>query len=148
YVVGSPDWNEQRGAVTWGNGTAGVRGIVSDANSLRGSSPGDQVGNVYLIPGSGNYLVGSPNWNEQRGAVTWADGNTGISGPISEANSLVGTDPGDQVGAFVTPLGNGNYVVASPNWNGGPLNGRGAATWVNGSTGTSGTISVADSLTG
>ena len=32
------------GAVTWGNGTTGVSGAVSAANSLVGSTASDQVG--------------------------------------------------------------------------------------------------------
>ena len=44
----------------------------------------------------------------------------------------------------VTALSNGNYVVASPNWNAQ----EGAATWGNGMTGTTGTVSAGNSLVG
>jgi hypothetical protein len=142
YVVGSAYGG--RGAVTWGSGTAGVSGIVSEANSLVASNPGDQVGVLGVIPlNNGNYVVGS-NWNGQRGAVTWGNGSTGVSGTISATNSLVGSSPGDGVGIFVRPFSNGNYVVRGPYWNGG----RGAVTWGNGTTGVSGTISAANSLVG
>ena len=55
--------------------------------------------------------------------MTWGNGNTGITGTVSAANSLVGSNPVDQVGSIngrngVTPLTNGNYVVDSPGWNG------------------------------
>ena len=36
YVVISSDWNNQ-GAVTWGNGTSGITGLVSISNSLVGT---------------------------------------------------------------------------------------------------------------
>src|SRR5439155_544390 len=122
YVVASPRWNANRGAVTWGNGSTGVNGTVSDANSLIGSNPGDQVGfqdySASVTPlSNGNYVVASPYWNGNRGAVTWGNGSTGVSGTVSEGNSLVGSNPGDYVGYSITssviPLGNGNYVVAS-----------------------------------
>ena len=96
---------------------------------------------------NGNYVVDSPGWNGNRGAVTWGDGNTGISGTVSDANSLVGSNPNDQVGfgffTSVTALSNGNYVVESADWNG-----VGAATWGNGSIGTSGIVSQTNSLVG
>ena len=47
---------------------------------------------------NGNYVVESPYWNGNRGAATWGNGSTGISGTISAANSLVGSNPGDGVG--------------------------------------------------
>jgi hypothetical protein len=144
YVVRSPLWNSQRGAATWGEGSTGVRGVVSAANSLVGGNSGDLVGSSLTTLSNGNYVVRSPSWNGNRGAATWGDGSTGVRGGVSEANSLVGTDPGDRVGSAGTPLSNGNYVVGSPNWNGN----RGALTWGDGTSGVSGTISEADSLVG
>ena len=49
---------------------------------------------------NGNYVVESPCWNGSRGAATWGNGSTGMSGTVSAANSLVGSNPGDYVGAF------------------------------------------------
>src|SRR5262249_20022613 len=157
YVIDSPVWNGQRGAVTWGNGKMGVSGTISDANSLIGSNRGDELGSLQPYSGlasditvlsNGNYVIGSPGWNGKRGAVTWGNANTGVSGIISEANSLLGSRPSDEIGQsyFDTPgivlLSNGNYVVDSPRWNAG----RGAATWGNGSTGVRGAVSDANSL--
>jgi hypothetical protein len=145
YLVSSPNWNSARGAATWGSGTAGVTGAVSSANSLIGSSPGDGVGYGITRLSNGNYVVRSPAWNGNRGAATWGSGTAGVSGVVSEANSLVGSDPNDQVGnGGITPLSNGDYVVGSRNWNGQ----RGAATWGSGTTGVSGTLSEANSLVG
>ena len=51
--------------------------------------------------------------------MTWGSGATGVSGPVSATNSLVGTTAGSLVGAGgVAALSDGkadnNYVVASP----------------------------------
>jgi hypothetical protein len=168
YVFQSPSWNDNRGAVTWGNATTGVSGIVSEANSLVGSNPGDRVGYDDYTPVSGiqkpnaitplpngNYLVASRFWSSNRGAVTWGNGSTGGSGAVSAANSLVGSKPGDEVGSItnaysgwsqpgITFLTNGNYVIQSPLWN----TNRGAVTWGNGNTGITGAVSEANSLVG
>ena len=169
FVISSPDWGGGAGAATWVDGETGLSGSVSAANSLVGSSPGDNVGFKVTVLGNSNYVVASPNWAngsaQQAGAATWCDGSKGLSGTVSSANSLVGSKPGDQVGGGstlvftfggshivyfggVTPLRNGNYVVASPNWaNGGALF-AGAATPANGNTGLSGAVSPSNSLIG
>ncbi len=68
---------------------------------------------------NGNYVVASENWNGNRGAATWGNGASGSSGVVSDQNSLVGDSPGYQVGGSgAVALTNGNYVVASENWNG------------------------------
>jgi hypothetical protein len=149
YVVRSLYWNGTQGAATWGDGTAGVTGPVSAANSLVGSNPGDGVGYIVMALANGNYPVQSPSWNGNRGAVTWGDGTAGVTGPVDASNSLVGSNPGDDVGFDgVTVLANGNYLVASPYWNGGQLNGRGAVTWGDGTAGVSGIIDASNSLVG
>jgi hypothetical protein len=154
YVVSSPTWANgplaQAGAVTWGNGTSGVRGTISAANSLVGTQASDEVGNgrVYPLP-NGHYVVSSFLWSQGLGAVTWGNGTRGVSGAVSAVNSLVGTQPGDQVGRYnITPLTNGNYVVGSSYWANGPAAFTGAATWGSGTSGVTGTISAANSLIG
>jgi hypothetical protein len=78
------------GAVTWGSGSTGVDGAVSAANSLVGTA-----GSSVTPLSNSNYVVASPNWNANRGAVTWISGTTGqtlnSSGFITPQNSLVGT---------------------------------------------------------
>ena len=144
YVVSSSSWNGNLGAATWGNGTTGIDGVVAAANSLVGSNSGDNVGDVAPLT-NGNYVVDSADWGDFRGAVTFANGMTGLVGTVSAANSLVGTTPLDAVGEYgVTPLANGNYVVKSIAWNGD----MGAATWGNGTTGVVGPVSAANSLVG
>jgi hypothetical protein len=154
YVVGSPYWNLGRGAVTWGDGTAGLTGPVSAANSLVGH-PYDYVGIGVTALTNGNYVVSSPYWDGTKGAATWASGAAVLTGTVTAANSLVGSQAFDQVGGMiynypnpatgdVTALANGNYVVASPFWNGK----RGAATWGSGAAALVGTVSAANSLIG
>ena len=158
YVVESSYWNNGliagAGAVTWGSGTTGVKGVVSSANSLVGSSPGDNVGlRGVTALSNGNYVVAIPSWNNgalaRVGAVTWGSGTTGVAGAVSSANSLVGSTPGDRVGFDgITALGNGNYVVDSSSWNNGAISNAGAVTWGSGTTGVKGVVSAANSLVG
>ncbi|NTW52795.1 MAG: filamentous hemagglutinin N-terminal domain-containing protein, partial [Chlorobiaceae bacterium] len=161
YLVNSPYWSNDGtttnglGAVTWGSGTAGVTGVVSDANSLVGSTVGDMVGYGVTVLTNGNYVVWSPYWNNggtpnnALGAVTWGSGTSGVSGVVSISNSLVGSAAGDFVGVNgVNELTNGNYVVSSPFWNGGSGNGFGAVTWGSGTSGVTGAVSSSNSLVG
>src|SRR5204863_1863391 len=114
---------------------SGIVGVVSAANSLVGSTAGDQIGSAGVTAlTNGNYVVRSPNWDTggivNAGAVTWGDGTTGVTGVVSPANSLVGATAADQVGSVgVTALTNGNYVVASSGWDDGAIANGGAATW-------------------
>ncbi len=153
FVVISLNWTNgsasDAGAVTWGSGTTGVSGVVSASNSLVSSGANSLVGQGGVIPlPNGNYVVVSSYWygaGQDFGAVTWGNGFSGTSGVISASNSIVGSSYYDRVGnGGITILANGNYVVVSSNWN----NGRGAATWCNGSAGTAGVVSASNSLVG
>ncbi|MDO9087219.1 MAG: hypothetical protein Q7U53_13515 [Anaerolineaceae bacterium] len=161
YVVGSSRWDNDSivnaGAVTWGDGTVGVSGIVSPMNSLVGSTLDDffvWVGYSNTIPlSNGNYIVSNPNWDNgsivNAGSVTWGNGSSGISGFVSSDNSLVGSTTEDRIGNYgIYPLQNGNYVVSSPNWDNGTVVNAGAVTWGNGTTGISDVVSMANSLVG
>ena len=151
YVISSPNWNGNIGAVTWGDGLLGLTGVLGapgGPNSLIGAQRGDQVGAGGVTAlSNGNYVVSSPNWGGNTGAATWMDGTAaGAGAVVTAANSLVGAQAGDRVGSGgVTALiGNGNYVVSSPNWSGN----LGAATWGSGTAGVVGAISSTNSLTG
>lgn len=158
YVVNSPGWHDASnagvGAVTWGNGNGGTVGAISAANSLVGSTQNDNVGNGYVTPlRNGHYVVATQCWQNGAiacaGAVTWCNGNGGTVGPVSATNSLVGDHYDDRIGnSYILPLGNGNYVVGSGQWDNGATTDAGAATWGNGSGGTVGAISAANSLVG
>ncbi|MBS1795634.1 MAG: hypothetical protein JSS81_17395, partial [Acidobacteria bacterium] len=77
YVVSNDVWSNPSpaianvGAVTWGNGTTGVSGVVSSANSLIGSTAGDNVssGGVTALT-NGNYVVNSSAWDNPSPAIT------------------------------------------------------------------------------
>ncbi|MDB6132721.1 MAG: Cadherin proteinputative collagen-binding protein [Verrucomicrobiales bacterium] len=171
YVVCSPTWTWQNGApplrnagaVTWGDGTKGVRGVISDANSLVGTAAGMAVGQKLngggvTEVGEGNYVLSTPYWKSGGlgglGAVTWCDGKTGRTGAITSQNSLVGTQEGDWVGGgriqgrSITVLASGDYVVSSPNWSRGAVKNAGAVTWCPGSAGRAGAVTEENSLVG
>ena len=161
YVVRSPYWANGSislaGAVTWGSGTAGVTGAVSAANSLVGSAAREMVSFVTPL-NNGNYVVNCCHWSNGAvphvGAVTWCSGTVGVTGMMSAANSLVGSQAYDMVGHgirsgySVKALANGNYVVTSTYWSNGTVTNAGAVTWCNGMSGLTGTVSTANSLVG
>lgn len=156
YVVSSPLWNNNGtadvGAATWGNAAGGTMGPVSAGNSIVGSNAADYVGSLVTALTNGNFVVGSPLWDNgnvaDAGAATWASGSSSTAGAVTAANSLVGTTAFDRIGATVTALSNGNYVVGSQYWNNGAIASAGAATWGNGGGGTVGAVSSANSIVG
>ena len=96
-------------------------------STLTGGSSGDLVGigGIQVLP-NGNFLVNSSRWRNpataaaNAGAVTWVNGTTGLSGVVSESNSLVGTQSLDSIGnRNATVLSNGNFVVRASEWNNG-----------------------------
>src|SRR4029077_18200183 len=123
------------------------------------TSPNDSVGGngTRVDLGNGNLLIQTPNWTNpangagNAGAVTLFTDTTPVTGPITPSNSLVGTTAQDFVGSGgVLGLGNGNYVVISPNWTNAAANapGAGAVTFGNGTTGTVGAVSPPNSRVG
>lgn len=173
YVVASPQWNGNLGAVTWGNGDGPTAAVVGTGNSLVGNSFGDQVGNkgVTVLDHGLGFVVASfgasPFGQRAAGAVTWLsnDGFTALGEDIKQArvtytqyNSLVGQYAGDLVGSGgVTALPSGAYVVTSPYWTGQDHAGdhpAGAFTWLkpvrqvssNTATGVTGLVSASNSL--
>ena len=160
YVVTSPLWDGAAvdvGAATWSSGTAGISGPVSSINSLVGTTADDQVGlDGATALANGNYVVDSSQWDRVApavadvGAVTWGNGASGLTGPVSVGNSLVGAIALDSVGFDgVTALTNGNYVVVSGSWHNGITKpNAGAVTRGSGTGSTVGTVSAANSLVG
>ncbi len=157
YVVGSPLWHNgataNAGAATFGNGSTGLVGVVSAANSVVGTSASDSIGSDVVVLPNGNYVLRNPSWDNggtlNAGAATFGNGTTGVSGVVSAANSLVGLSANDGVGgAGILVLSNGNYVVQAASFDNGSALDAGAATWGNGSTGTTGIVSPLNSLVG
>jgi hypothetical protein len=153
YVVSSSSWNNGAGAATWANGTKAITGTVSAANSLIGGAANDNVADSVMALNNGNYVVSSPYWQNGAisgvGAVTWGDGNTGTTGLVSTANSLVGSTADDNIGTVLKALSNGNYLVVSSSWhNGGPAANAGAVTWCPGGKAQTGAVAATNSLVG
>ena len=135
YLVQSARWDTYKGALTYcaSGSDPNCLGAVSSSNSLVGStsqdysaSPaivGDYVGqNVTVVPGGG-YIANSSYWTNGSaigaGAVVPCPAS-GCQGVVSTANSLYGTTTSDGVGGSITLLKNGDFVVASMSWGGGP----------------------------
>ncbi|MEH3099065.1 MAG: hypothetical protein PGN17_02455 [Sphingomonas adhaesiva] len=148
YLIHSPGWNNNSGALTWVASNGMASGILGATNSLVGSSAGDLVGSkdavsntTFDVLASGNVLVRSPNWGGGRGALTFINATTGVAGAVSGTNSLVGTITaatngngrrGDSVGSEdVVTLANGDVVVRSHFW----ARKGGALTYVSATTG-------------
>ena len=158
YVVRSSSWDGvamDTGAVTWGNGTTGIVGVVSSGNSLTSDRASALVGSGGVTAlNNGNYVVGSPLWEigvpgfTDIGAATWCDGSIGRVGLVTAGNSLIGSTGSDNVGSGIVALSDGNYVVNNPNWDNGSSVDAGAATWCDGTTGYVGTQSAGNSLVG
>ena len=158
FVIRSTTWNSgavgDAGAVTWASGTLGVSGTVSISNSLIGTTVSDAVGDEFIALTNGNYVVGMEDWNvlgaaADVGAVTWGSGTTGVTGTVSDQNSLTGSFTGDSVNAFgLFALTNGGYVVNSGIYRNGGLPNAGAVTWGSGTAGVTGTITAFNSLIG
>lgn len=145
-LVRSSLWGGSAGALTTFNGSTGVSGTLSAANSLVGAAAGDQIGSggIQSVTG-GKLAVMSPNWGGSMGAVTLLDSTSGGSGVVSAANSLVGSTSGDQVGSGgLQSLSSGKTAVFSPHWN----SSAGAITWVDGAAGIAGAVSGGNSLIG
>ena len=152
FVLGIPSWNG-RGAAVWCDATVGCNGFVSASNALVGSTAGDSVGSPsQIFPlSNGNYVVASPGWDNgavsNAGAATWGSGSAGVVGEVSASNSLVGSSASDNVGnGGVLALGNGNYVVSTPFWDGDNLIDNGALTFGNGDVGIVGPVSLVNSF--
>lgn len=140
YIVAGPDWTNgtavEAGFVTWCNGAIGCRGVVSPANSLVGSQAGDKVGVFTTGLENGHYLVSSIFWAngpvKQAGAVTWCDGMSGCSGPVTAGNSLVGSQVEDMVGAgwpAAWVFKDDIIAIHSPTWDRGETKDSGAVTY-------------------
>lgn len=156
YLICSALWDSATGtdvgAVTFGHAGKGIGGVVGSHNSIIGATSYDFVGRIVGLA-NGNYLVASPNWDSgavpDAGAVTFGRGDTGSSGVVSPANSLIGSTAADRVGSgVVVSLSNGNYVVATPAWDHGAVADAGAVTLGDGANGTAGSVTSMNSLVG
>ncbi len=172
YVVKSPLWDlsvpglgggstiANVGAATYCSGVTGCTGVVSEANSLIGSSQDDQVGEKAIKTGTGVVIV-SPHWDNGAivdvGAATNCNSQAACIGAVSTSNSLFGSSTSDLIGneGLVT-LSNGDAAILSSSFNndletrklGFDPSGRGAVTYINSETGLVGEINSSNSVLG
>lgn len=141
--VGAPAGSPGQALLDPRNLTVATTGALPQFDLLNPSpGAGDTFGNVVVTLPGGNIVVvdsGDDAVAPDAGAVYLFNGLTGAL-----ISTLSGTTPGDALGGGVTPLTNGNVVVASPFWGGG----AGAATWLSGASGLSGSVGAANSLVG
>ena len=157
FVVSSEEWDNgsivDAGAATLVDGVLGLTGNVSSSNSLVGSSTQDFVSaDGILTLANGHYVVISSVWDGSAinvGAVTWGDGYVGVTGPVSAANSIIGSTMDDQIGqGRGATLSNGHYVINSPSWDHGTIVNVGAVTWASGNGPSTGAVSTGNSIHG
>ncbi|MCP5150427.1 MAG: filamentous hemagglutinin N-terminal domain-containing protein [Chromatiales bacterium] len=147
YYVSSPSFGGGRGALTFGTQSSLPSGVVSATNSLVGAGAGDAVGSggFTFISGSSNFLISSPEFGGQAGALTLATPGVGLTGVVSTSNSLVGANPGDRLGSGgIVQLFQGDALVLSPQF----ASGAGAVTLYDGATGLTGVVGSGNSLVG
>lgn len=133
--------------ITWANGTKAIAGTPSTENSLYGT-PFGSLSTISELS-DGNVVVSLPKWNDGIGAVTWMDGGTGLTGPVSAQTSMIGRSPADSVGSGgVTALKDGKYVISSPQWDADRISDVGAVTLVRSPSERVGVVAPSNSLIG
>ncbi len=161
YVAGSPDWDNgaiiDAGAVTWLAANTVTAGAVSSANSLVGSTSGDRVGGgvnqrpVAVVLTNGDYAVQTPTWDRSgivdAGAITWGDAATGVTGPVTTSNRLVGTSAEDHVGTLSCAARH-HRLTMTPDWDNGLVPDVGAVTWIDETNPPVGPVTAGNSLIG
>jgi hypothetical protein len=79
-----------------------------------GEHAGDGGATQFSVSRNG-YVAGMAYWDNagisDAGAVTWGSARGGLTGPISAVNSLVGDSPNQNVGGWVTRIGEGVYAL-------------------------------------
>ena len=126
-------------AITWGDGTLGVTGPVSSANSSIASNAPSATARLFAAPlQNGNYVIWDNYWGlnggYQYGAMMLASGRGPTTDTPTDANSLIGSQPGDLVGGgnypdtMVTTFPGDVYVIFSSKWANGSVKSAGAVT--------------------
>ncbi|MCC7410603.1 MAG: filamentous hemagglutinin N-terminal domain-containing protein [Gammaproteobacteria bacterium] len=126
YVLRSANFNGGRGAVTWFDAALGIAGTVGAGNSLVGSTASDGVGSAGVaVLDATRYAIYSPFWDNgavvDAGAITYGLLASGVTGPVTVANSLVGDQASDRIGSsgafgFVNLGASGNRYYRNSLW--------------------------------
>lgn len=117
-VIRSMNWdngvNTDAGAVTWIDVNNPPLGYLSVANSLVGTKSGDNLGFDGISGFNGDYYFRSRNWGKSlgsyEGAVTFANGSTGLTGTLNSCNSFIGEKAG-KGGDLMTQVSNINKYI-------------------------------------
>src|ERR1700749_274304 len=108
--------------------------VNSQTVDMAGPTGSGTFGNSITLLINGNYIITDPLYSEAGvshiGAVYLYNGSTN-----NLISTLKGSSANDQIGSAIFVLTNGNFLVGSPSWHNGPLQGAGALTWCNGTTG-------------
>jgi|GEM_PF-3798443 len=102
-VVTDPGFNDPVTGVT----RVGAAHLFSPTgvliSTLRGATVNDTVGRKIIVLANGNYLVASSSWGSlDQGALTFCRADIGCESVVSAANSLIGSQNADGVGACST----------------------------------------------
>ncbi len=152
FVVADPGFDAPGGAADVG-AVSLYRADGGLIYTLRGTSTGDQVGRFVAVLSNGNFVVTSPDWDNNgifdAGAATWCSGVNGNHAVVSASNSLVGATASNRVGSGgAYALSSGHYVVISAEWDSNTVTDSGAVTWGNGDSGSAGVVGASNSLVG
>ncbi|MCU1388725.1 MAG: hypothetical protein JWL72_2063 [Ilumatobacteraceae bacterium] len=116
------------------------------SSEIVGPARSQYFGSSVLVLTNGNYAVSDPGWDSPSkadvGAVYLYNGMTNAL-----ISTLTGSSTGDAVGSSLVEVGNSNFVVISSNWTS-IAAAAGAVTWVSGTTGLNGFVSITNSLFG
>ena len=152
YTVQNTGWNAGRGFVLLGVSNAPITGYFSSSVALVGSSTNDYL-RVIATLSNGDYIVGSPNWDNGAsadvGSLTYCSGSAVRSGTLSSVNALVGASAGDQIGnGGVLPMPGGGFVLGSTLAKVAGVTNAGSVIWVANSGAFTGTLAATNGLTG
>ena len=119
-------------------------------SDIAGPPGSEGFGTDAKVLANGNFVIGDPLYDSPTatdvGAVYLYDGAT-----HQLISMLTGATAGDSIGlSGIYEVGDSNVVVLSPFWSNpvGPITHAGAITWIDGSSGLGGTVTVANSLVG
>ncbi len=131
WIMGSPQWNANRGGVTFISPTridaGALVGTLGSANSLVGASAGDNYGLTMRQDGragvgvvqignlaNANYILTLDGARTKIVPIDLNAATNGISGLVSSSNALLVPD---SVGS-ITQLSTGDLVIANDAWSG------------------------------
>ncbi len=149
-LILAPFWHGERGCffifdteqkkITWGDKASS--NLFPEAGfCFQGEKKGDRVGASFLDLSEKHFAILSPNWKEQRGAVTVFDKKEALpildkaTGVVTPFNSFTGKDKGDLTGSCGYVLENDHFLISSPGIKGGGR--EGAITLLDKKTGLS-----------